>query len=262
MDVIFILINLKEQDEEKIREINKVIQRDNMLLKELNTVKDKFFSIIAHDLKTPIGSLSQLLGVLTENDSEMEPERRHKLLKTVYINSKNTYHLLNNLLLWARSESGQIRYSPEKLELTKLIDRNIELLNSSAEIKKIRIDSISDNITVTADHDMLDAIIRNLLSNAIKFTGSEGRIWLTVDTHSNGYYKVGVHDTGTGIEKEVIPSLFNLDSEYVRKGTNKEKGTGLGLKLCREFIKKNEGDIWVESEPEKGSVFYFTIREG
>lgn len=257
--VIYILISLKEQDEEQIININKLIVDDNLSLKELNISKDKFFSIIAHDLKTPIGALSQLLGLLAEDDKVMDVARRKKLLDTVYTNSKSTYHLLNNLLLWAQSESGEMVYNPVTIDLTLLINENIELFQGSAEVKKITIAGLKRKVTVFADLNMLDSVIRNLLSNAIKFTGEKGNIQFEASESKNNRIEVRIKDTGIGISDKLVSRLFHLDSDHVMRGTNNEKGSGLGLKLCREFVEKNKGEIGVDSKLGKGSEFYFTV---
>ncbi|MBN1952219.1 MAG: HAMP domain-containing histidine kinase [Bacteroidales bacterium] len=259
LGTIYLLMALKEQDEDKILEINKVINEDNLLLKELNAVKDKFFSIIAHDLKTPIGSLSQLLGVLAEQDKQMDPERRQRLLDTVHRNSKSTYHLLNNLLLWARSQSRQIRFEPSEIQLNELIEENIRIIKGGAEVKNISIENLCSRCMVIADHDMLDAVIRNIFSNAVKFTKSGGKIIIKCEILSEGMIKVEVRDTGTGINEEVLPNLLGIDSEFVMPGTNQEKGSGLGLKLCKEFVEKNGGTIWLSSILGKGTTVSFSI---
>lgn len=259
LGVVYLLISLKEQDEEKIREINKLISEDNAYLKELNEVKTRFFSIIAHDLRSPIGSLSELLGVLHEKDARIETKRRQKILDILYTNSKRLYKLLTNLLLWARSESGDIKFAPGELAIREVVSENLALVEGSAEIKNIRIDNQVEEAKVFADRDMLNFILRNLLSNALKFTREDGTIRLFSQHDQDGTLVIGVEDNGVGIAPEILPDLFNLDAQYVRRGTHKEKGSGLGLKLCYEFIVKHEGKIWAESKEDLGSTFYFTL---
>lgn len=259
LGVVYILISFKEQDEEKIRAINELTSADNIQLKELNATKDKFFSIIAHDLKSPIGALAQLVEVLANREDRLPPDYRQKILMSVYTHSRNTYHLLNNLLLWAQSESGMMKYNPEVLDMKKLFNENISLLKGNADIKNITLITFEKKTQVYADRYMINSVIRNLLSNAIKFTSEGGTIKINLHTMRDGKCTFGVCDTGTGIKKEIVSGLFSLDSEYTSLGTAKEKGSGLGLKLCFEFIKRNRGEIWVESEWGRGSTFYFTL---
>jgi two-component system, sensor histidine kinase and response regulator len=257
--VIYMLISFKEQDEEEIRKINKLMSTDNELLKQLNAKKDKLFSIISHDLRSPIGSLTQLVDLLNEKDHSLEPSYRQRIMDTLRNNLKSTYLLLNNLLLWARSESGKMNYHPVSINLNDLVEENIRLVQCVADIKMISISGFSERVTVFADHEMLDSTVRNLLSNAIKFTPRNGNIRIELVYNPDKTFTLSIIDTGVGIQDEILNHLFDPDSDYSSIGTDNERGSGLGLKLCREFVEKNKGRLWAESEPGKGSTFCFTV---
>jgi signal transduction histidine kinase len=169
---------------------------------------------------------------------------------------------LENLLEWSRSQTGRIQMKPENIDLYKLVDDNVDFLQNQAGNKKIQlINKVASPTHVHADDNMLNTVIRNLISNAIKYTGEGGSI--TVSSYEkDGMVKISVIDTGIGIKPENIEKLFRIDVNYSTKGTADETGTGLGLILCKEFISRNKGEIWVESELGKGSTFKFTLPEG
>jgi signal transduction histidine kinase len=253
-------ILLKER-QLKVEEQAKELIKINNQLKETVATKDKFFSIISHDLKNPMAALMGLSNLMFNEYNNLDEKQKNDLVKGIYDSSKNAYNLLDNLLIWSRMQTGGINYNPEKINLHNLISESGNLLESMRSGKNIDLDlSIDLNQEVYADKYMLSSVINNLLSNAIKFTPVGGIIIVSSVLTENGYIKICISDTGTGIPLENISRLFRIDQSYSSKGTNDEKGTGLGLLLCKEFVEQNGGAIWVESESGKGSQFFFTIR--
>jgi signal transduction histidine kinase len=253
-------ILLKER-QLKVEEQAKELIKINNQLKETVATKDKFFSIISHDLKNPMAALMGLSNLMFNEYNNLDEKQKNDLVKGIYDSSKNAYNLLDNLLIWSRMQTGGINYNPEKINLHNLISESGNLLESMRSGKNIDLDlSIDLNQEVYADKYMLSSVINNLLSNAIKFTPVGGIIIISSVLTENGYIKICISDTGTGIPLENISRLFRIDQSYSSKGTNDEKGTGLGLLLCKEFVEQNGGAIWVESESGKGSQFFFTIR--
>ncbi|MFC2089502.1 sensor histidine kinase [Bacteroidota bacterium] len=236
-------------------------KRKNREIEELNRTKDTFISIIAHDLKNPIGTLSSLGEYIMLNDEYNNPEERKKLEHAIYTSSKQTYSLLENILLWARSETGMIMPEIQNIEIRNSLNDSIFLLEAQAHSKDISIvNDAEEGMYAKADPNMFNLIIRNLLSNAIKFTNRRGNITLfTSHVQRSNVVTIGVKDTGIGLEAKLIPTIFNLDSSMQSLGTQKETGTGLGLKLCKEFTDKLSGRIWVESEKGKGSTFFISL---
>jgi len=226
-------------------------------LKELNATKDKLFSIIAHDLRSPFNGILGFSERLKENIKDIEKSEKYAAI--INSSAKNTLILLDNLLHWAKSQTGQINYKPTKIVLSSIIEEIIELSNSQAKIKNIAINKAkSDEIEVYADEDMVKIILQNLISNAIKFTKTGGSINVVVITKQN-HVEISISDNGIGINEEKLKTLFNISSNTTSRGTANEKGSGLGLVLCKEFVEKLGGKIWVESEKGKGSDFKFTL---
>ncbi len=228
-------------------------------LRELNATKDKFFSIIAHDLKNPFNDLMGFTQLLALNIEKYDLQKIEKFTKIIHQSSKLAYNLLENLLDWSRSQTGSLNYEPEKILINKLIDENIDLLESTAKNKNISIYSELDNLIYAyADTNMVRTIIRNLISNAIKYTNQGG--YIKIQSYCNhDQCEISITDNGIGISKDSIDKIFKLDESYSTIGTEHEKGTGLGLILCKEFVEKNGGKLWVKSEPDKGSTFSFTL---
>jgi PAS domain S-box-containing protein len=228
-------------------------------LKNLNTTKDKFFSIIAHDLKNPFITILGFSELLLSDYNELNDEEKLFYIEEMKKSAETSHSLLQNLLQWSRSQTGRIVFQPKILPIDKIILDNIELLKPTAEQKEIKIDySQLSTINVLADEDMTSTIIRNLISNAIKFTGRKGKINITV-VDSDSFVNISVKDSGIGMSEETLQKLFQLDTSYSTEGTEKETGTGLGLILCKEFIEKNGGTIMVESKYGEGSTFHFTL---
>ena len=247
----------REQGENALRENEKN-------LRELNTAKDKFFSIIAHDLKSPFNSLLGFSNLLTENFDSYDSHTQKKYIEYIRQGVGNTYKLLENLLLWSQTQKGVIDFKPESINLYLFTTETFQSLRQFAEGKAISINNeIPENTFVKADKNMLATIMRNLISNAIKFTPKGGKIYLNANLISKiniqSYIEISVKDSGVGIAKEKLNQLFKISENISTKGTEGEAGTGLGLILCREFVEKHGGEIYVESVVNKGSKFIFTI---
>jgi len=228
-------------------------------LKELNATKDKFFSIIAHDLKGPFNSILGFSNLLLENYRDLDGATLEKSLQAIHMASNQAYALLENLLLWSQAQIGRVDYFPESFYLNELMLDNIRLLKIQANKKNIFISShIPGNLKVLADRNMVGTILRNLMTNAIKFTPRNGKIEVSAIV-KNQQIEISVADNGIGIPMENIGKVFRIDSKISTPGTEKERGSGLGLLICKEFVEKNGGRIWVERNREKGSTFRFTV---
>ncbi|MCU7496971.1 MAG: PAS domain S-box protein [Ignavibacteria bacterium] len=233
----------------------------NRKLKELNASKDKFFSIVAHDLRSPFSALLGFSEYMHKHIEELTHDEIKDFSFRIYKSLNSLLKLIENLLQWARINTGKMEFSPDRFSLNELLDEILNIYNINAGRKNIKLYcSLDNSYEVYADKDMIDSVLRNLLSNAIKFTASGGEIRLAAKKR-NGYVEVSVADTGIGIRKEDMERMFRIDENLTREGTENEKGTGLGLVLCREFVQMNGGTIEVESEHGKGSTFRFTIPE-
>ncbi|MDO8896949.1 MAG: PocR ligand-binding domain-containing protein, partial [Bacteroidales bacterium] len=229
-------------------------------LRELNATKDKLFSIIAHDLRSPFSSIINLSDMLLNSIQAKESfEEQELYAENLRYSSKRAYDLLINLLEWSRSQAGKIQFSPYILGLKTEVAESMELYMDVAQQKSIIFEqSVPSRTLVHADKPMLQTILRNLISNAIKFTMPGGSVNITAESTRNEVI-VSVKDTGIGIPKEMIDELFVLGKETGRSGTGDEPSSGLGLLLCKDFVEKHGGRIWVESEEGKGSTFKFSI---
>ena len=234
-------------------------------LKETNLAKDKFFSIIAHDLKGPFNAILGFSEILTSEWDDFSEEERLHFIRNINSSAKNTYQLLENLLEWSVSQTGRMKFNPAPLDLSMIANEMVILFKEQAERKQIKLfTAINFGTVVYADENMLRTIFRNLVSNAIKFSSPGGDISilskdLPLVSNLPKQVEVCISDNGIGIPAEVIPRLFRIDEQVRTRGTNQEKGTGLGLVLCRELVEKNKGKIYVESETGKGSRFYFSL---
>jgi signal transduction histidine kinase len=260
--IVALILNLykvKQRAHNNLREINQKVNQQNLQLQALNATKDKFFSIIGHDLKGPLNSLTSFSRLLINHTDSLSKEEIQMLAKDFDKSLKNLFALLNNLLEWSRSQTGNIEFKPEVFDMTSLLRDNKELLGGQAQNKKISVlDDLNGEVFVKAHRHSLNTVVRNLISNSIKFTPQGGVIKLGLKKNDD-HVVVSVADTGVGMSSEVLSKLFRIDSKHTTNGTADEKGTGLGLILCKEFVEKNGGKLWVESQEGKGSVFYFTI---
>lgn len=236
-------------------EINRIADE----LRQLNNTKDKFFSIIAHDLRNPFITILGFTDLLLTDYKELDESEIIFYLEEMKKSAEISHNLLQNLLQWSRSQTGRIEFNPTKILLKNLVNVNLELLQPTAANKEIQIKSeVVDDIYVHADEDMLNTIIRNLITNAIKFTPKGGTI--TIAAKGVGKYaEISVEDTGVGMSEATMANLFRLDTTHSTLGTNQEAGTGLGLILCKEFVEKHDGKIWVESKLGVGSKFIFYL---
>jgi PAS domain S-box-containing protein len=239
------------------------IKLKNEQLIKLNSEKDKFFSIIAHDLRSPFQGFLGMTEMMTENIGEFSNEEIVTYIGELNKSAQNLYKLLQNLLDWAQLKKGSFSFTPEEFSLSKIVSASIEQINKRAIQKGITIiNEVPVEQKVFVDERMINSILGNLLSNAVKFTRKEGTVTIKAKTISNGMVEIAVEDTGVGISERVVNKLFKIDEKVGSKGTDGEKSTGLGLLLCKEFVEKHGGRIWVESEEGKGSSFYFTISKG
>ena len=232
------------------------IKKRSLELEQLNQVKDKFFSVISHDLRSPINALSGILDLMAK--SQIKPEELPKLTQELQLQFNHTKNLINNLLDWTLLQMDKLRIQPTQVDLRTLVDENFELL-SSLHIKNINlVNNIQPNTFAHADLNMVNLVFRNLILNGMKFTDEGGEIKVGAEL-KNDKLVVSVKDNGVGISPAVQKILFEKTSGYSTRGTHNEKGTGLGLILCKEFVERNGGEIWLESTEGEGSSFYFTL---
>ncbi|MEO6524811.1 MAG: tetratricopeptide repeat-containing sensor histidine kinase [Mucilaginibacter sp.] len=244
----------------RTRKFNALLNQANAELKETNTIKDKLFSVLAHDLRAPFSTIIGLLQVI--NDDDIKPEERKELISLVSVTSSASLDILNNLLKWGEMQIKGIRLNPVILNPNQAIERNIAMLSGAAQVKSIYIQNqVGKDVAVVTDPDHFEFVLRNLLSNAVKFTAIGGDVTISTQTAKNGTeVNFIVQDNGVGIEPNRINRIFDL-SNVSTDGTNDEKGTSLGLVLCKEFIEANHGRIWVESQPDEGSRFVFALKK-
>jgi len=251
---------LFEKDITERKRAEEEIKLKNELLQAIIAEKDKFFSILAHDLRGPLSTFVAATQILTEEIQTMDMEEIEEITLSMKTSATNIYSLLENLLEWSQLKQGGMVFVPGKLNLKKKIEACIDVLYESAREKGIEIAiSIPDEMEVFADNHMFDIVIRNLVSNAIKFTPVGGKVSVAADYNSDHSIEVKVSDSGIGMTPELKNKLFLLNENTSRKGTEGEMSTGLGLLLVKEFIEKHGGKIWVDSEVGKGSTFSFTI---
>jgi PAS domain S-box-containing protein len=243
---------LRDVTERKNAELKLIRQAEE--LHDLNATKDKFFSIIAHDLKGPFNAILGFTDLLLENYLNLDGEAVEKSLQAISGASRQAYALLENLLMWSRTQTGQMPFVPEKVNLREKINTSISLLEIQADNKRIAIArEIPGHITITADRNMIGTVIRNILSNAIKFTPVGGRV-IVMASEVGPFVEVSVTDTGVGIPAANLQNIFRIENKTSTLGTEKERGSGLGLILCKEFMEKNGGSIGIISEPGKGTT--------
>ncbi len=228
-------------------------------LRALNHTKNKVFSIIGHDLRGPMGNLKQLFNIIEQSPEEFDEAHLREMVLLASNTIDSVYDLLENLLSWSKHQQNAIRFLPEMFDFRLIVDSTVELLNGNAKTKNIIIENrVKNSIYVFADDNMITTVVRNLLMNAIKFTNKGGKI--AIDAIEKGeMVEIQVQDSGVGIDSSDIERIFSSRDFFTTYGTNKEKGSGLGLILCENFVIKNGGAIWLTSELKKGSTFYFTV---
>ncbi len=249
---------LASQNQEIIRQ-KEELERQKRELIDLNATKDKFFSIIAHDLRSPITTLITLSEILKTDLELLTAEQQNEILTSLHDLSKNHLKLLDNLLQWSRIQTGRLKAEPEKFSVGEIIRETREFYRIYANEKQICLECNSSfDGEVFADKNMIKTVLRNLVSNAIKYTVPGGTIVIGQDDHDHNV-ELYVRDNGVGMTAETLKKLFHLDQEYTTRGTADERGTGLGLILCKEFVEKNGGVLSVGSEKDVGSEFRFTL---
>lgn len=262
---------LKPLDEKELRvaieialfrhKISSELNSVNRQLQESNSQKDRLFSVIAHDLRGPVGNTREMSHLLLEDYDEFSREDIKKYIQFIHNSADHTYKLLSELLTWARNRSGTISFNPESVEIVKLVNTVVDSFSETLALKNISIKTVySENaITETVDYEMIRTVMRNLISNAIKFSDSGSAIEVRAEKNSQNRLVLSVKDEGIGISEEIQKKLFIIGEKTSMKGTSGEKGTGLGLILCHDFIEKHGGEIKVESLPGEGSTFTVII---
>jgi len=236
------------------------LEMQNEELVRLNAEKDKFFSILAHDLRSPLSSFLGLTKIFSEEHSEMKQEEVQELANSLRESAKSVYHLLENLLEWSQMQRGFIEFKPVRVLLNDIIRKSIGSLSDLAKQKNQEVQlQLSGNPFVRVDLPMLESTLRNLLSNALKFSFRGGQITLSTNVIQDKSVKIAITDNGLGMNAGLISRLFTLDGRTGRSGTEGEPSTGLGLLLCKEFVEKNGGEISAVSVEGKGSTFSFTL---
>lgn len=256
--VVKLIVFARDISERKKAE--KTLKQLNNELRELNATKDKLFSIIGHDLRGPIGGFKTFIDLLVSSDYDLSnTQSLMEILKLIQESANSTYDLLENLLNWAKAQQNEIIFAPKKLNFKEITSSTINVLSKSAQNKEITIiENNVENTFVFADKNMLMTVLRNLISNAIKFSPNGKQIHIDLEKNTNENI-ITVKDEGVGISSENLQKLFKKNEQLTTNGTSGEKGSGLGLLLCKDFIEKHNGKIWVESEIGKGSRFKFTL---
>lgn len=246
-------ISLRKKAEEELK-------KSTEALVKLNETKDRFISIISHDLRTPFTSILGFTDLLL-SDNELSDVERTQYVRFIQESAQSMFALVNSLLDWTRLQTGRMKFEPEKTEAKSLIDKSFRSLSGMAMQKGVALkNNLDDEVIIFADPNLLLQVFNNIISNSIKFTNSGGSITVSAVPYVlNRNYEFSIKDTGTGIKEENLSKLFNVDMKFTTEGTAGEKGTGLGLSLCKEIIEKHNGKIWVESEYGHGSDFKFTL---
>lgn len=246
------------RDATERKKIENALRESEHKLKEVNAAKDKFFSIIAHDLKNPFNALLGSARTLHENIDSLDKDDIKNLGNILYKSSTNAYNLIENLLEWAKSQLERIDFQPHDINLRDIAHESIKSVENQAQNKNVALINNMGTIHIYADPNLLKTILRNLLSNAIKYTDKGGKVTIS-SKPTDESVEISVTDTGVGMTSEAVEKIFRIDTKYSTPGTAKETGTGLGLILCKEFVEKHGGKIWVESEVGKGTTFTFTL---
>ncbi len=249
-----------EHDIAEWKQAEKAIQNTILELEKSNSEKEKFFSILAHELKSPFLGLLGLTGIMDIDSNKLSLEEFKLYSSAVHKSMENLYKLIENLLEWAKLQNGSIAFSPQELCLFDVFLESKESIKLRALQKGITIiNEIPENYKIYADEKMISSVFGNLLCNAVKFTQKNRRIIVRAKEREDGMMEISVKDTGIGIPRDLVGKLFTLGEDVGREGTDNEPSTGLGLMLCKDFVEKHGGKIWVESKENYGSTFYFTL---
>jgi len=239
----------------------KKLETTNRNLVEAMNARNRLFAIIGHDVRAPIGYTRQALEMIIENP-DITDDERNELLKMIASSSEVTYNLLDNLLVWGRTQTGKLKAMPVRFKLKELIDESLELVNVGLKDKKLKVEVyVSEEHYLDADRDQLYIVIRNLLNNAMKFTPQNGWIYIS-SKKQKGEVVISIRDTGIGIPESMIKKILETESHVTTDGTRGEKGSGLGLKICNEIIQTNNGWIRIESESGTGTTILLGIKAG
>ncbi|MFW6276852.1 MAG: ATP-binding protein [Bacteroidota bacterium] len=254
--------DMVEQNASEMTQLNAKLEESEKSLRELNASKDRFFSIIAHDLKGPFQGLLGYTETLDKDVDNLDKDEIKQCAKDLHNSAQNLFKLLENLLEWSRIQRGSIQYEPSHFQLHNLVDIIFQIINTRAKQKNIELDNdVDEEIYLYADLNMTNTIIRNLVSNAVKFTPKNGKIMVSARKRKKNII-ISVSDTGVGMSREKIDTLFRIDKQKSTPGTDNEQGTGLGLILCHDLAQKNRGTIEVESEPGEGTTFHLILQAG
>jgi len=233
----------------------------NKILEKLNIEKDKLFSIVSHDLRSPMNGIIGLTGMIKDETDSFSKDHIKDIASSIHISASNIIQLLNGLMEWSQLQRDNVIFNPQTLELEASVKKCINLLNETAKAKRISIISnVPENLSVFADNQMLDSVFRNLVSNAIKFTPKGGQIEIGAEENELNTITISVKDNGIGMSQTMVGKLFSLSAKINRKGTDGELSSGLGLILCKELVDKHGGKIWARSIENKGSAFSFTLQ--
>ncbi len=250
-------ISKRVKHEKALKKHEKALKKSEKYLKEANATKDKLFSLIAHDLRSPIGAVSALANVLFANFDKYQPVKQNTLLKIICMALDNTYILLEDLLLWSLAQKDAILFTPKKINLSNITNEIIEVFSQNIANKELKINkNYPPSFDIYADLQMISTVLRNLLSNAIKFSYNKGIIEIKFESfidENNHEVHISIRDYGMGMSKGAISKLFNIGENTSTLGTNKEKGTGFGLIICKEFVEKHHGNITIESKINQGT---------
>jgi PAS domain S-box-containing protein len=243
------------------KKAERALRENEARLEELNATKDKLFSVIGHDLQGPLSNIIGFSELIEKGYDNYTDEEIRQYNKIIYEMSQSVSGLLENLLTWARTQRNQIKVVPQVLSVHFIIEKCVGILTHSLLHKQIQFNNnVPPHTAIYADEEMITIVIRNLISNAIKFTNKGGTITVFEKTDA-GEVVIGIKDSGIGIPEEKVAHLFQTSNKQPNTGTDGETGTGLGLIICKDFIAKNGGEIWVESTPGNGSVFYISLPE-
>lgn len=243
----------------KLKTNEKALLESENRLRELNATKDKLFSILTHDLKGPFTSIVGFSELLIENIQNKDFGEIENFAKVILDSSENAMNLLTNLIEWSSLQTGRIKFNPKVFDINSIISEVLDLLFASAQQKSIIITSdVPSHLNIFADKFMISTVLRNIISNAIKFSYPGGKILISA-IRKGSTVLIKVSDKGVGMSRQVIEKLFNFEENFSTPGTQNEKGTGLGMIICKEFVTKHNGKIWAESEIVKGTSFFFTL---
>ena len=255
----YLFASSRDITDRKAKEL--LLKKNSEELKRINAEKDKFFSIIAHDLRSPFNGFLGLTQMMVEDMPSLTEDGLIRIAANMRSSALNLFSLLENLLEWSRMQQGLIPFLPEPLSLHPLLEESLNAIADAANHKEIQIiNLVPDDLKIFTDKRVFQTIVRNLVSNSVKFTKQGGEITLQASRTDEKMIHISVQDNGIGMTREMIGNLFRLGSEVSRRGTDNEPSTGLGLIICNDFIEKNGGKLWVESEVDKGSTFHFTVQ--